>query len=168
MIVLGIDPGATTGWATYDTEQRRAIAGGEFPEHLTDFPDDIGRVDVVVLERPVGQGPTRPEMVACGITFGRLIAWAAGKWRRTYDLPRYEVKSILTRATLGEVTVRNDATAWASLRLIHGDGSDKKAKRKKGVEVEPPGAIGALVGGHQKAALAVAVAWCLREQGIEQ
>jgi len=167
VIVLGIDPGNVTGWCVYDSEQRRAIAGGEFPEHRHDIPASVGRIDVVVQEKPVGQGVTRPEMVACGITFGRLAAWAEAKWPRAYSMPRYEVKSILGKATLGEVTVKNDSTAWAALKLIHGEGSDKKAKRNKGVEVEPPGAIGVLVGGHQKAALAVAVAWVLRERFVD-
>lgn len=164
MIVLGLDPGATTGWCVYDTDARRAIAGGEFPEHLHDIPASVGRIDCTVLEKPVGQGPTRPEMVACGITFGRLAAWAEGKWPRTYAMPRYTIKSILTKATLGEVTVRTDATAWAALKLLHGEGCDAKARTRKGVEVSPPGAIGVLKGSHQRAALAVAVAWAIENE----
>jgi hypothetical protein len=163
MIVLGIDPGTVTGWCVYDSVARRAIAGGEFPEHLADFGDYNGRVDVVVIERPKGQGPTRPDVVECGITFGRLMQWACGKWPVVHELLRYEIKSILSKATLGEVAVRTDATAWAALKLIHGEGSDRKAKTRKGVEVSPPGAIGVLAGSHQRAALAVAVAWVLRD-----
>ena len=166
MIVLGIDPGATTGWCVYDSESRRAVAGGEFPAHFTCFDGYQGHVDHVVIEEPVGQGPTRPEMVECGKTFGRLMAWAEGKYPpdRVHALVRYRIKSILGQATLGEVLVRNDSTAWAALKLIHGQGSDKKAKRKKGVELEQAGAIGCLVGGHSKAALAAAVAWTIQQQ----
>lgn len=164
MIVLGLDPGATTGWCVYDSEQRRAIAGGEFPEHLADFGDYNGRVDVVVIERPKGQGPTLPQMVECGITFGRLMQWACGKWPNVHELLRYEIKSLLGKATLGEVTVRTDATAWAALKLLHGDGCDAKARTRKGAEVSPPGAIGVLKGSHQRAALAVAVAWAIKNE----
>lgn len=166
MIVLGIDPGATTGWCAYDSVERRAIVGGEFPEHYSDFRAFTGHVDVVVIERPKGQGPTRPELIECAITFGRLVQWACGKWPNVYELLRYDIKSILGRATLGEVTVRTDATAWAALRLIHGEGCDAKARMRKGVQVSPPGVIGAIAGSHQRAALAVAVAWVMRCEGF--
>lgn len=162
-MILAIDPGATSGWCVYDTAMRRAVASGQFTEHHHDFSAYQGRITDVVIERPKGQGPTRPQMVDCGITFGRLMQWASCKWppSRVHELLRYEVKSILSAATHGEVHVRNDATAWAALVLLHGEGSGTKPRSRKGQVIDPGGSIG-IVKSHERAALAVAVAWALR------
>jgi hypothetical protein len=79
-------------------------------------------------------------------------------------MTRIEVKKILSAATHGEIIVRNDSTAWAALKLLHGDGCDKKPRRKKGQIVDPGGCIGN-VKSHERAALAVAVAWWLKSGG---
>jgi len=61
---------------------------------------------------------------------------------------RRTVKRTLTEATQCDVTVKNDATAWAAILLLHGG----ESASKKG---------GALYGvrSHSRAALAVAMAW---------
>lgn len=160
-MILGIDPGATTGWCVYDPTRRRVMSCGQFTEHHTDFSAYHGSVTDVVLERPKGQGPTLPALVECGITFGRLMQWASSKWppTRVHELLRYEVKSLLSAATHGEVNVRTDATAWAALVLLHGEGSGDRARKK---DNRPQGAIGQ-VKSHERAALAVAVAYVLRK-----
>ena len=158
MIVLGIDPGLTTGWAAYDTESRRVTAAGQFPEWNSDIAGNV-RVDAVALERPRGQGPTYPQVVEAGIVFGELHRWARGKWPRCGWLYRYDVKRILTDATFGEIRVVNDKTCWQALKLLHGgDGSDKKSTKKS-----PQGGPIGGVSSHERAALAVAYAWSIRE-----
>ena len=153
MIVLGIDPGATTGWCMYDTEARRVLEAGQFDGY--DVPlrgPDEPIPDVIVLERPKGYGPTRPQLVDCGYIAGRLVE-RAGRIRDVYELTRLDVKKTLTAATLGEINVRTDATAWAALKLLHGgDDSAKKGGPLYGCKA------------HERAALAVAVAWVLRQE----
>ncbi len=155
MRVLGVDPGMTTGWVIWDDEARRVIDSGEFPEHH--IPEDMTRDwDVVVVERPIGQGATRPTMVDCGITSG--IIWER---LRTLQLSfhdpespiwitRHEVKKRLTRATLKEPTVVNDTTCRQAMRTLFGEDAFKKGKPLYGV-----------TGSHRLAALAVAVAYTL-------
>lgn len=165
MLILGVDPGAVTGWAVYESADRRVIASGQFNEHqiskqCKDWIFSL-TVDAVVIERPKGQGPTRPQLVECGITFGRLAAYLESKFgeRRVYEMLRYEVKSSLSAATHGEVNARNDASVWAALLLLHGgEDAGRKATKKNPV----PGAIG-LAKSHERAAVAVAVAWAIRE-----
>lgn len=162
MILLGIDPGATTGWCAYDTDRRVAIAAGEFREHSMDgvhLPD----WDVCIQERPKGYGATRPDVVDAAYVAGR-IAEKVSLSDEYAELTRHEVCKLLSDATHGEVRVKNNATAWAALVLLHGDGSDAKPRRKKGKIVSPGGAIGE-VHGHARAALAVAVAWWLMREG---
>jgi hypothetical protein len=160
--VLGLDPGATTGWCLYvDTELGRYVeACGEFREHMV--PQDVlhRRCDHVVIERPKGYGPTRPQVVDCGYVCGRLVEQFA-LVHAAQELTRLEVCQALTEATCGVVRVKNDGTAWAALVLLHGDDSARKPKRRKGVVVDAGGPLG-LVTGHARAALAVAVAFVLR------
>ena len=161
-ILLGIDPGATTGWCAYDTAARAVIACGTFPEHHVNIPLAIW--SLCILERPKGYGPTRPQMVDCGYVAGRL----AEKLSLSDDygeLTRHEVCRILTDATHGEVRVRNDATAWAALVLLHGPDCDRRPKTKKGQIVATGGPLGSITS-HARAALAVAVAWSLRPKEI--
>ena len=168
MRVLGIDPGATTGWCLYDTEGF-VVACGTFREDAIDeIPTGIiGRSGVIVLERPVAHGPTRPQVVDCAWVAGQLwrdAQGAVGKSRATY-LTRLEVRQALTAMSHGTVRVVNDATAWAALVLMHGEGSDRKPKRKGGKVVDQGGPLGE-VKSHARAALAVAVAWWLRQQEV--
>lgn len=162
MRILGIDPGATTGWCIYDTEARRVIACGTFREDaILELPGSaFGNCDAAVIERPVAHGPTRPQVVDC--------AWIAGQlWRdlrnlcgrtKAHTMTRLEVRQALTAMSHGTVRVVNDSTAWAALVLMHGEGSDRKPRRKAGKVIEPGGPLGE-VKSHARAALAVAVAW---------
>jgi predicted secreted protein len=67
------------------------------------------------------------------------------------ELTRREVKLALSEATQRDVVVTDDATAWAALKLLHGDLCDKKGGALHGVKA------------HERAALAVAVAFALRQ-----
>ncbi len=167
MRVLGLDPGATTGWCLYvDTDAGRYVeACGEFDRH-----DDCGvlrehgpRADAVVIEsmhKP--RGSIYPATVLSAITEGRLqerVVRATGQ--EPWLISRHDVKLELTAATQRTAVVVDDKTAWAALVLLHGDDSARKPKRRKGVVVDAGGPLG-LVTGHARAALAVAVAFVLR------
>lgn len=155
MNILAIDPGATTGWVVYDATAGRVSAAGCFLEHLAEFPAATsgGPIEVVAIERPRGYGPTRPQLVECGIVFGRLVERMASIYgaTRIQEILRLDVCKQLSAATHGEVRVRNDATAWAALLLLHGgDQAAKKGGPLHGVK------------SHARAALAVAVACALQ------
>ena len=71
MNVLGIDPGATTGWCLYDSTKRRVLEAGQFPRWALVLQlSEV--VDVAVLEVPKAYGPTRPQVVDCAYVAGRL------------------------------------------------------------------------------------------------
>lgn len=164
--ILGIDPGKTTGWCIYDATRKEAIACGEFAEWDVDAINDpwAGITSRVVVERPKGYGPTRPQLVDCGYVCGRIVERLRFRFTapKVHELTRHDVCKTLTEATHGVVNVRNDATAWAALLLLHGgDAAGEKPRTKKGVEVSPGGALGRVTG-HGRAALAVAVAWSLK------
>lgn len=149
MKLLGIDPGATSGWCLYSTDTRSVLAAGHFPEAaVTDeFREARHRADDCVIERPMGYGPTYPQVVDAAWWGGRLQAFFCAQ-----AITRRDIKAILTDATQGDVRVKDDATAWAALKLLHGG----EACAKKG---------GALHGvkAHERAALAVAVAFALKQ-----
>ncbi len=146
MKILGLDPGETSGWCIYDTDTRRVLGCGEFPSHL--LPLDVGdEFDVAVIERPRGYGPTFPQVVECGYVCGRMVQMFTSSDDRCEEMLRYDICRILTDTVHGVVRVKNDATAWAALKLIHGDG----CHRKDGPLHK--------VSGHARAALAVAVAY---------
>lgn len=157
--ILGLDPGSTTGWCWYSTEFRSVLSAGQFAAH--EIQEDLFerlRADHVVIERPRGYGPTRPQLVECGWIAGRLLERVArlSGLPVVHELTRLDVCQVLTTAVSGEVRVRNDATAWAALQLLHGgDTAGKKGGPLYGVKA------------HERAALAVAVAWALRgEQSV--
>jgi len=166
MIVLAVDPGSKmTGWCLYDSFAKRAVEAGEVEASFDlDLCMEMLRPAILagctryVIEKPVGQGPTRPEMVATGVMAGWYFATINQLAHKPVFITRQEVKRALSLATHNEIRVINDATAWAALVNIHGEGSDCKARVKKGVEIAPAGAIG-ICRGHAKAALAVAVAF---------
>lgn len=163
MILLGIDPGATTGWCAYDTDKRVAIASGCFERDETPRHDPLPwPASTIVIERPVAHGPTRPEVVECA-RIEALIFERFRRLRTTHEMTRLQVRQTLQAAVAGTIRVWNDATVWAALKALHGDGCDAKPRRKKGVVVTPGGAIGE-VKGHARAALAVAVAWWLARE----
>lgn len=153
MLVLGLDPGATTGWCLYDTEAKRVVEAGKFRgvEYSSEMSAAVSRAKAVVVEKPVAYGPTRPDVVEC--------AWVAGiLWHRfgSEFMTRREVKQILTDATNRDVRVVDDASAWAALVLLHGEGCDAKPSKKNG----PGGSIGRVTS-HERAALALVVAWAM-------
>jgi len=155
--ILAIDPGTKTGWCVYDSDARRVIEAGtsEDIDVIEEMPRDD--IDFVVIERPKGYGPTRPQLVDCGWVCGYVTAAIeCGSHLDVEQLTRLEVCKALTEATHGEVRVRNDATAWAALKLLHGEGCDKKGGALHGVRA------------HERAALAVAVAWSLRNTTVAQ
>lgn len=53
MIVLGIDPGATTGWAEYDTEARRVIRAGNASDYRSVLSGIGPGIDLVAVEMVV-------------------------------------------------------------------------------------------------------------------
>jgi len=164
--VLGIDPGATTGWGIYDARTRRVVKAGKFRGADADIEGSayLSCVDVAVIERPVAHGPTRPQVVDCAWFAGQLERDARQWADEVHVLTRLEVRQTLTEATHGVVRVVNDATAWAALRLLHGgDGCDRRPKVRKGVVIEEGGPIGGVTS-HERAALALAVAWLLRNE----
>jgi hypothetical protein len=128
-MILGVDPGTTSGWCLYDPAARRVVAAGMFPEsgYSSDarFLRALQDAETIAIERPVAHGPTRPQVVECawiaGLLFGRLYEYGPK------EITRLEIKRALTAATLGEVQVRNDATAWAACLLLHG-GSNAAGK----------------------------------------
>ena len=152
MNILGIDPGATTGWCLYDTEAKRVLEAGSFRgvEYSAEMTSAVAKAQAVAVEKPVAYGPTRPDVVEC--------AWIAGiLWHRfgSEVMTRREVKQILTDATNRDVRVVDDASAWAALKLLHGEGSDVKPTKKR-----EGGCIGRVTS-HERAALALVVAWAI-------
>lgn len=167
-MILGLDPGATTGFCVYDPTSRRAIECGEFEVHhyggtMFDLLMHEKSTSTIVIE---GFGDVHagiyPETVQAAWTGGRLIERIeiqTGK--KVEEMTRHEVKKRLHAAIHGEWAVRSSKDVWAALLLLHG-GKEAgiKAKTKKGIEIAPAGPIG-IVTGHARAALAVAVAWSL-------
>ncbi len=155
MNILGIDPGQVSGWCFYDTASRRVVEAGQFEGHECDIPvPKILTAHRVVMERPKGYGPTRPQLVDCGYTAGRLVS-DFSQHIGVEELTRLEVCKTLTHEVHDAVRVRNDATAWAALKLLHGgDNCHKKGGPLHGVKA------------HERAALAVAVAWAIREKQV--
>ena len=167
MLILAIDPGETTGWCLYDSVAACVLTGGCFPGVSFDAPD-IPRPDFMLLERPKGYGPTRPQVVDCAWTAGRLferLPLVMGNMP-IHAWTRHEVCKELTRACHGAVSVRNDATAWAACKLLHGgDAADSRAKKAtKKAPASPAGPLGGITS-HARAACALAVAytWQLKE-----
>lgn len=151
MKVLGIDPGAQTGWCLYDSDARRVMASAHFAGFDMPEIDLPCRVDLAVIERPRGYGPTRPQVVDCAYVAGRLVERVRRElYLEVYELERREVCRRLSDAMHGVLNVRNDATAWAALVALHGgEGAAKRGGPLHGVRA------------HERAALAVAVAWTL-------
>ena len=154
MIVLGIDPGATTGWVVYDTNTRGVTARGEFAGYGTVMLCAHQQLDVVALERLVPHGASYPQVVEAAYVAGRIV----GQFQvHVRELTRADVRRILQDATHGAVKVRDDKSVWSALLLIHGG----ESAGEKG---------GALYGvkSHERAALAVAVAWAIKNEGNNQ
>lgn len=163
-LVLGIDPGATTGWCLYDSAARRVVACGSFPGHDVHgvLPADAQGA-VCVIERVLPHGGSFPDVVHAAYTAGRLVEIMRGHGGiAPVEIPRHDVRGALQEGTHGAIRVKDDKTVWAALVLLHGDGSDAKPTKKNGMQGGPLG----LVTGHARAALAVAVAFVLR-RGVQ-
>lgn len=157
MIVLGLDPGMATGWALYDCAHRHCIAVGEFPGHS--IPSDLAarsRLCVNVIERLRPHGASYPQVVEAAYVCGRLVGMLGNEQRPVHELRRDDVRRELQVATHGAIQVADDATVWAALRLLHGDGCTKQGGA---LHLLKPSETG-----HARAAVAVAVAWCIRER----
>lgn len=172
-IILAIDPGKTVGWAQYSLEQSRPIASdnyevgclsGDGLDSRLPHPELLAPPDYIVIERPVGQGPTRPEMVDCGIVAGELWANVREMWPQVPRrwLQRAHVRRHLQEAVYGTISVRNDSSVWAAVVSLHGEGSDRRGRKgtKQDLPVEPGPLAG--VTSHARAAVALAVAFGLR------
>lgn len=166
MIVLGIDPGAESGWCLYHAAQKRSVRSGKFAEF--DLSDEVlvaaEEADHIVVEslRKAHAG-VYPTTVESAYFCGRIVERLMARFTAVHEMLRIDVKRTLTDATFGEIRAKNDSTVWQAIKMLHGGaGSDSKGKRKKGVVIEPPGPIGSVVK-HERAALAVAVAWTIRE-----
>ena len=163
MNILAIDPGATTGWTIYDSTKRRVIDSGEFDgcDVPAETPHSWYSVHMVLIERPKGYGPTRPQVVDCAYVAGRLYGRFDGKFPQgIHEMYRKDVCKALTDAVHEIIRVRNDATAWAAVKELHGgEGSDSKGRL--GTKKLPALMCGPLGGvkSHGRAATALAVAW---------
>lgn len=153
MRILGIDPGATTGWVVYDTEACGVTARGEFAGHGSVILFAHSQLDVVCLERLVPHGASYPQVVEAAYTAGRIV----GQFQvHVHELKRSDVRRILQDATHGAVKVRDDKSVWAALLVIHGgDAAAEKGGPLHGVK------------SHERAALAVAVAWAIRNEAAK-
>lgn len=156
MRILAIDPGQTSGWCWYDAETRRVIDGGTFAAHA--MPSNLPfNTAACVVERTVAHGPTRPQVVECAYIGGRIVSdlmhlYKLGPVR---ELTRLEVRRALTNATHGTVRVKDDATAWGALKLMHGGESADVKALKDGSRFAGPLAG---INSHARAACALAVA----------
>lgn len=154
MRILGIDPGATTGYVVYDTDAKRVVAYGEFEGHDAVAVWCAPEIEIVTVERLVPHGASYPQVVEASYTAGRLVQKFASNAR---ELKRTEVRRILQDATHGAIKVRDDKTVWAALVEIHGGA----AATEKGGPLHG-------VKSHARAALAVAVAWWLTKGQVRQ
>lgn len=161
MNILAIDPGAEeSGWCLYDTSARRVVASGRFKTYK--IPCDLPVEDArrVVIERPKAYFRSPPAITDCGYVCGRIVE------RLLQDMPegqtvdeieRYTVRRVLQEETHGVIAVKGNPQVWHALKLLHGgDGCDKKGGPLHGVH------------SHERAALAVAVAFDLRQRTATQ
>lgn len=159
MRILGIDPGATTGWCVYDSEAQKVLCVGEMactPGRIQpiEYPTARQEVDVVAIESfEEARANIYREVVQAAIIEGRIRQDLSSRCiAPVHAMPRMEVKKILTAAMHGEIHVQKDKDVWQALLQLHGgDQSAKKGGPLYGVK------------SHARAALAVAVAWALRQ-----
>lgn len=155
MNLLGIDPGATTGWCLYDPQARRVVDRGTFekfhvPEELIQRIRNGGVRCVVESFDDVHAG-IYPQTVHAAEVLGRIeerILCLAGQ--EPGRITRFDVKRTLHNWIMGEWPVQKDRDVWAALLKLHG-GIDAA---KKGGPLHGAKA-------HERAALAVVVAYSL-------
>lgn len=152
MLILGIDPGATTGWCVYDTKRRAVVARGLYEGQDTVILMPMPLVaNVAVVERLVPHGASYPQVVESAHVAGTI----GGELRpaiKVHELTRAEVRRTLQEATHGAVKVKDDKSVRAAVVLLHGGES----------ATETGGCLHGVTS-HVWAALAVAVAWWLRQ-----
>jgi|GEM_PF-6315075 len=158
-IILGIDPGKTSGWAIYDATRNLAVSSGEFTGDALPSEAVPITVSVCVVEVPVGQGPTYPDVVRAGVVAGQLHERLRSVME-THFLERLAIRQRLTTAVHGIFRVTNDPTAWRAVKLIlcGREDCDLRGSKKLGRE---PGPLAHVKGKDARAALAAAVAWTL-------
>lgn len=183
MIVAGIDPGGTVGVALYETKLRRVVFAGEFASpaaaHAAICKEtaNIGsHAGFVAIEGVQSYGERVGRSV---FDTAQQIGWFSAKFGLPFTgphvLPNPEVRAILVRSD------RSEAALNAMLRNLHG--GKKESTRAAVAEVTPTfrkdgrpwrkGVAGVDAGplhgvtGHSWSALAVAVAWAVREGLME-
>ena len=161
MLILGIDPGATTGWVIYDTEAKRVVDCGTFERwRCADMANamDCNRVEYVVIESVVpAHGGIYPQTVEAALIQGHLEEFIECRLvNAPHRMTRGDIRKTLSAAVHRDPVVVNDKTAWQALTILHGPGSDKRTTKKGG----PGGCIGDVMS-HERAALAAAVAWAI-------
>lgn len=161
MLILGLDPGATTGWCLYDTEGRRVIDCGTFERwYCADMANAISRnkVEHVIIESVVpARGGIYPQTVEAALIQGHLEEFIECRLvNAPHRMTRGDIRKTLSTAVHRDPVVVNDKTAWQALAILHGPGSDRRTTKKGG----PGGSIGD-VASHERAALAVTVAWAI-------
>ena len=161
MLILAIDPGASTGWCLYDTEGKRVVDCGTFERwHCADMANAIGRnrVEYVVIESVVpARGGIYPQTVEAALIQGHLEEFIECRLvNQPQRMTRGDIRKTLSAAVHRDPVVVNDKTAWQALTILHGDGSDRRTTKKGG----PGGCIGDVMS-HERAALAAAVAWAI-------
>lgn len=161
MLVLGLDPGATTGWCLYDTEAKRVVKCGAFEQwYCAEMADALCgvRFEHVVIESIVpARGGIYPQTVEAALIQGHLEEFVENSMLfKPQRITRGDIRKALSAAVHHDPLVVNDKTAWQALVALHGDDSGRKTTKKCG----PGGAIGD-VSSHERAALAAVVAWAM-------
>ena len=148
MIILGIDPGQTIGWCTYDPAAQRVLDAGQYNagnayelEELTEvlhtFPG------MVAIERPriyaKGGNDIADTIEQCGWMLGVLgkppgtsptVAYPCGVLAFGADVYLLERRVVLAALSqcIGQAVV-GDSNVWRALCSFHG--VDPRAKREK-------------------------------------
>lgn len=166
MHILGIDPGAKTGWCVYDTINRQVLEAGTIETHIVTEEVRLAwkqwQVDRVVMERLVPHGATYPQVVDAAYTSGRLVELVPHLGvcaTLPIEITRRAVRKTLQTETNGSVRVQNDKTVKEALKLLH---DDPNCDRKGGCLYALRG-----TGSDGWAALAAAYAWHALQQEVE-
>lgn len=149
MRILGIDPGTTTGWCEYRTNTRSVISSCQTKGST--IPSMDWATDLFVIEKVVPHGASYPQVVEAAWIGGEIAGYLRGQGKLPFLITRLEVRQALQQAVHGTIKVKDDKTVWAALLALHGG----EAAGKKG------GAIYGVMA-HERAALAVAVAFSLK------
>jgi len=149
MRILGIDPGATTGWCEYRTNTRSVISSCQTDGSAV--PSMDWATDLFVIEKVVPHGASYPQVVEAAWIGGEIAGYLRGRGKLPFLITRMEVRQALQEAVHGTIKVKDDKTVWAALLALHG-----------GVAAGKKGGLLYGVKSHERAALAVAVAFSLK------